>query len=185
MKQIFLTILLITSCIGTEPEEIIKGELNVIWSKETNLIDAPRAQPLVIQDSKLIYTGELELVAIDANTGDELWRGIIDNENELISEKLVYDSKRKRLLANHKNDIKVWNSENGESIFTLNAENGVQSFRLGRHAVLENGYAIVGNDVDVYVLELEGSVRFSADFEFASAGLASSDNKLYMTMGKT
>ena len=96
MKYIIVTVALITSCVGSEPEEPAQGELIVLWEKQTNLIDAPDAQPLVIEESKLIYTGELELVAIDSKNGDEIWRGIIDNERALVCEKLVFDEKRRK-----------------------------------------------------------------------------------------
>ena len=177
---------LFISCIQptySPPEEV--EELKIFWHKETNLIDAPDAQPLVIEESKLIYTGELELVAIDSKNGDEIWRGIIDNERALVCEKLVFDEKRRRIITNHKKDIKIWDSETGESIVTLTKEDGVQSFNLGRHAVLEDGYAIIGDTLDAYVINPDGSIRFSVQFEFASAGLAYLNNKLFMTMGKT
>lgn len=185
MKYILIMIVTATSCIGNEPEVNEEAKLEVLWSRHTNNIDAPDTEPLIIENSKIIYTGEIDLVAVNIENGEEQWRGTIDNERALISDKLLYDEKKQRVFANHMNDIKVWDSKTGELLFTLTEESGVQAFSRGKHVVLDEGYGIIGDTLDAYVIESDGEIRYSIQVPFASAGLAFSQNKLYMTMGKT
>jgi outer membrane protein assembly factor BamB len=173
------------SCISAPPEDPRPLNLQIIWKTSTNNIDAPDVQPLIVDDAKIIISGQQDLVAVNINTGDELWRGAIGDEEALVSALLLYDEKRKRILSNHKEDFKAWDSITGELLFTLTGESGVQTFALGKHVVLEDGYGLIGDTLDAYVIKPNGSIRYTIQVPFASAGLAYSENTLYMTMGKT
>ena len=185
MKQIFILLLVMSSCVSSPPEELEPTNWEVIWERNTNNIDAPDTQPLLIEDEKLIISGEKELVAVDIKAGNEIWRGVIDNERALMSAVLLYDKQRKRIISNHLKNFKAWDSETGDLVFSLNEESGVQAFTLGKHAVLKDGYGVIGDTLDAYVLKTNGNIQYTIQVPFASAGLAYSENKLYMTMGKT
>jgi outer membrane protein assembly factor BamB len=185
MKHILILLLAMTSCVANNSDKPEVTMLKVLWSKQTNNIDAPDAKPLVIENSVVVYYGEVDLVAVSTETGKEQWRGVIDGQRALTSDVLLYDKNRKRVLSNHMKDVKVWDSETGNNIYTLSDEDGIQAFVLGKHTILNDGYGIIGDTLDAYILEPDGSIKYTIQVPFASAGLAFWSDKLFMTQAKT
>jgi len=186
MKNIFLILLIIASCSNNPANSKKNDEINLesLWIKNTNNIAAPKTPPLVIEGSKVIYTGEVELKALDIDDGTELWSGIIDNEISLVSYILVFDNELNRVLSNHKESFKAWDTDTGELIFSLGKNHDIEAWGVGRNSLINNGYGVVGDTLDAYALNIDGSIRFKIDTDYETSGVSYSEAKIFLSQGK-
>jgi outer membrane protein assembly factor BamB len=179
-------VVLFISCIQptySPPEEV--EELKVYWHKDTNTIDVPDAPPLVIENSKIVYSGETELVALETNNGEEIWRATLDGSDGLESVVLLYDKKLNRVVSNHYKTFRTWNAETGESIFTLSSEDGILAFRRGRNTLVNDGYGFVGDTLDAYVINTDGSIRFKISADFGTLAVGYGKRIFFLAQAKT
>ncbi len=185
MRTPILILILISSCFKGPVEPIEDQKLEVLWTKTTSTVDVPNVPPLVINNSKVVYSGEIELVALDIKNGKESWRATIDGSEALESVVLLYDKKLNRVVSNHFKTFKAWNAETGEPIFTLSDENGILAFRRGRNTLVNDGYGFVGDTLDAYVINANGSIRFKIEVDFGTLGVAYGNLKFFLAQGKT
>lgn len=175
-------VVLLISCIQptySPPEEANK--LKVLWDKTTNIINAPNVQPLIIENSQIVYAGEVELISLDIENGEEIWRASIDGERNLESRKLLYDDQQERIVSNHHEQIKVWNAETGTLKLTLDHTDGILVFRRGNNSLVDDGYAFVGDTLDAYIINSDGTIRFKIDKPFGTSGVAYFEDKIFIS----
>lgn len=179
-------VLLMLSCPNTPK---VKGEtkLKVIWSTSTNLVDSPKTDLLLINNEKLVYTGEEELVAISVEGGTEIWRAEIEGWRALYNrQEMLYESNRELIISTHFENVLVWNAINGEKLYELSDSiNGISASRIGYNSLNSNGYLIVGYPTDLYLLNWNGSVRDSIEIPIASTSVTYSEEILYLGQTKT
>lgn len=186
MKTHIFILIIISSCFQGPVEPKKDQELEVIWIVQTNNIDAPSTIPLVIANKEqIVYTGEVDLVALNMNSGEEVWRANIDGERALESIVLLYDESSGRIASNHYEEFKVWDANTGEPIYTLTDEDGILAFRRGRNTLVNDGYGFVGDTLDAYVVNADGSIRFEISVDFGTLGVAYGGLKLFLAQSKT
>ncbi|MBO6523690.1 MAG: PQQ-binding-like beta-propeller repeat protein [Balneolaceae bacterium] len=185
MKTYVFILIILSSCFNGPVESEKKQVLEILWSKTTNIVDVPNVQPLVIKNSQIVYAGEVELVSLDANEGSELWRTNIDGSRNLESTILLYDKSSGRIASNHYEEFKVWGASTGEVIYTLTNEDGILAFRRGRNTLVNNGYGFVGDTLDAYVINTDGSIRFKLSADFGTLAVGYGDFKFFLAQAKT
>ncbi|WP_428236185.1 PQQ-binding-like beta-propeller repeat protein [Gracilimonas sp.] len=180
-----LIISFISSCLGDNPSEIEDNyaELKVLWKIDTNIIDYPYAQPLIIGDSVLVFTGEINIRALSISDGKTKWKGEIDGENALHTKALLYIDNR--IISAHKSKVLGWDGGIGEKILEINKEDQVSVFSHGRNTVIDNGFSLIGDTLDAYAFDLSGKKRFKIDVDYGSLVLGYANQKLYLGQTKT
>ncbi len=179
-------VLFMLSCPNTPK---VKGEtkLEVIWNTSTNLVDSPKTDLLLINNEKLVYTGEEELVAISVEGGSEIWRAEIEGWRALYNrQEMLYESNRELIISTHFENVLVWNAINGEKLYELSDSiNGISASRIGYNSLNSDGYLIVGYPTDLYLLNWNGSVRDRIEIPIASTSVTYSEEILYLGQTKT
>lgn len=185
MRIYILFLIVMTSCFEAPVEPKEEQVLKVLWAMNTNNIAVPNVQPLVIQNSQIVYAGEVELVSLDVENGEEAWTAPIDGSRNLESTVLLYDESSGRIASNHYEEFKVWDANTGKSIYTLTDEDGILAFRRGRNTLVNDGYGFVGDTLDAYVVNVDGSIRFEISVDFGTLGVAYGGLKLFLAQSKT
>lgn len=183
--EIVLIVLFVSACFGENPTEIEKPkpELNMIWQIDTNIIDAPSAPPLIVDDSVLIITGELSLRAQRISDGKTKWKSEIDGKNALDTKVLLLQDDT--IVSAHKNKILGWNKIKGRIILEIKEQDKVSVFPRGRNTVVDNGFAFIGDTLDAYVINASGKIRFRIDVDFGSLSSGYVNQKVYLGQTKT
>ncbi|MCP9292255.1 PQQ-binding-like beta-propeller repeat protein [Gracilimonas sediminicola] len=187
MKALELVIILffISSCFGENPAKIEEKdvELKILWEKDTNIIDSPSAQPLIIDDSVIVFTGEVSIRAVRVSDGEMKWSGEVDGENALNTKVLLYTDDR--IVSAHKNKVLGWDVRIGEKILEINKQDQVSVFSRGRNSVVDNGFALIGDTLDAYIFDSSGKTRFNIDVDFGSLALGYANKNVYLGQSKT
>ena len=191
MKKVTLfllrfSILFMLSCPNT-PKVEGETKLNVIWRAPTNLVDSPKPDLLIINNENLVYSGEKELTAISIENGDLIWRGEIEEERALYNwNEMLYDSKQQRIVSTHYDNVIVWNAINGQKLYELSdSTDGIDASRVGFHTLLNDGYAIVGSQTDIYVFNWDGTLRREYNIDWKSRSVTFNQNTFYTGQSNT
>jgi hypothetical protein len=191
MKTIVLSLfrfllLLFLSCPNTHKVDS-ETKLETIWCVPTNLVDSPKTELLIIDNKKLVYSGEEDLVAISVNDGTEIWRGDIEGWRALYNrQEMLFEPNREWIISTHYENVMVWNATNGEKLYELsNSTHGISASRIGHNTLMPDGYLIIGYPTDLYILNWNGSVRDSIIIPVASTSVAFNDLSFYLGQTKT
>ncbi|MCP9292253.1 PQQ-binding-like beta-propeller repeat protein [Gracilimonas sediminicola] len=157
--------------------------LSTLWIHEYEIIDAPSAVPKVVKDRFLIYTGAIGLKMLDISTGRLLWENEAPKERASNTVSILSDENR--ILSAEWREFKAWDVNTGEKIFSIGAEDDIVLFDRGRNKVTDYGYALVGDTLDVYVLNKDGGIEFTIDIPFVTNGVGYEGNRLYLGQFKT
>ncbi len=185
MKHLISIGLLITSCLGAPTKETNEEQLEVLWNIQTNAIDIPNCPPLVIGDENIVFAGARNLTAINMDTGELVWNGEIPEEIGLQSSIMLFDIENQRVISNHKQSVRVWDAIDGGVLYTLDKEDGILAHIAGNNSVVKNGFGIVGDTLDAYIINNDGSLKYNLDVEFGTSGIAYAEDKVYLAQGKT
>lgn len=167
-----------TEC-KSPPEDTRKNTvLTVLWATETDIIVAPTFNPYIIDNEKIIYAGEIQLVSLNTKDGTEEWRGEVNGEEALRSKTLQHNENL--ILSAHRGSILGWSKKDGEQVIKLTREDGILVFDRGRNLSIDNGFAFVGDTLDAYIINSDGSTRLTIDVDLQTRGLAYEDQKLFL-----
>lgn len=180
-----IILVLISSCFGENPTNIEdpKMKMNKIWQIETHNIEVPSAQPIIIGDSLLIFTGELSLRAVRTLNGETKWRGEIDDENALNTKVMLFEGGR--IISAHKNSVLGWDYETGGLSLKINKQDQISVFPRGRNTIVNGGFAFIGDTLDAYLINSNGDLRFAIDVEFGSLSLGYENLKVFLGQTNT
>ena len=175
-------VFLILSCTGSPSEPVINDEglLQKHWNTPINLIDTPDTTPLVVEDL-IIYSGERDLVALDITSGAKLWSYEIGEGRALNSCYISYDKQKGQVFFSHDEDFRVLDIKSGELI--LQIKNIVHP--CGSHQRVPQGYAVVGDTTDGYLVDFDGTIRREVNLSMGTASIEYSNNKLYFAQVET
>ncbi len=184
-KHSFLiSILIVTSsCVNNPNVNDNNQTMNLLWSHEYEIIDAPSAVPKVIQNNFLIYTGSIGLKMIDITDGKLIWKNEVDDNRAVNTVSLLLN--REKIFTVDEKKFKGWDIKTGKKIFQIGAEENILLYDRGRNEVFENGYALIGDTLDLYVLEEDGNIKYTIDIPFATNGVEYYDNRLFLGQFKT
>lgn len=178
LLSIYLWGFLLSSC-GTNPGENDNKSLEQIWNYQYENLGAPNARPLIINDEMILITGGVHLTALNINDGSMKWDGYIDGQRDLDGKILLNTA---QVVASvHSKNLISWDIKTGEKII----DQDYSLFRLGRNSSFENGFLMIGDTLDVYVINLDGTLKYSIDIPFASFGSSYAKGKIYLGQSKT
>jgi outer membrane protein assembly factor BamB len=185
-KIIVFSFTLILTC----PNSLkVKEEKNLveIWRLSTSLIDSPKSELLIIDNEKLVYSGEEELIAISTNNADLIWNGEIENGRALYNwNEMLYHSLQERIISTHYDNIIVWNAKNGEKLYELtDSKDGLDASRVGHNTLLDDGFAIIGSSIDFYLFNWNGNLRSEYNIDWKSRSLAYNNGILFTGQSNT
>ncbi len=180
MKIFLVLVCLITliQCSGNsvKSENPIIKNLTVIWSTPLDLIDTPDTNPLIVNDL-IIYSGGLELEALNINTGEKEWGYEIGERRAINSKYLGYEGLLDFIYFSHDEEFTVLDSRTGrlELIIPDIAHSS------GGHTSINDGFVIIGDTVDGYQIDLEGSIRQVYSIDMATSSVNSDGQRLFFS----
>ncbi len=185
-KIIVFSFILILTCPNSSK---VKEEKNLveIWRLSTSLIDSPKSELLIIDNEKLVYSGEEELIAISTNNADLIWSGEIENGRALYNwNEMLYHSLQERIISTHYDNIIVWNAKNGEKLYELtDSRDGFDASRVGHNALLDDGFAIIGSSIDFYLFNWNGTLRSKYNIDWKTRSLAFNNGIIFTGQSNT
>ena len=181
MKYLSVVLLLI-SCIGnpnkTEPE--IDIELVKFWSTNIQILDTPDTYPLVVNDM-IIYSGGLDLNALDIETGENIWSYEVGEGRPLNGCYIGYDEENKHVYFSNDEDFRVLDVTDGKIV--LNVRNLVH--HCGKHIKTPDGYVVIGDTLDAYLLDNNGNILNEYNLSMGAAGANYLNNVIYLSQVET
>ena len=180
--KFFLLITVFNSCFE-QKTNIEEKDLIPIWSQNTDLVGVPSTAPLIIDNELVVYSGEISLTALRIDDGEVIWRGAIDEKNSIQSNQLLYDGEK--IVSNHIHDVIAWDKRTGEKVFFKGKSDGISVFKIGKNSITDEGYAFVGDTLDLYVLNKIGDIIYTKDIELSTAGVGYVNGKLFLGQRKT
>lgn len=171
---------LFISCIQptySPPEEV--EELLKLWNHQYIVAGVPSAAPLVLDSDLIIITGAKNLIALNHETGSAIWEGEIEGEGALQGRRLLENNLM--IVSVHNNHLVAWDKNSGDLLIN----DGYSLYELGRNNILKENFLMVGDTLDAYIINSNGSLKYSIDVPFASFGITGFENKLFLSQGKT
>ncbi len=85
------------------------------------------------------------------------------------------------IVSVHNNHLVAWDKNNGDLLIN----DGYSLYDLGGNNTLKEKLLMVGDTLDAYIINPDGSLKYSIDVPFASFGITGFENKLFLSQGKT
>lgn len=181
-----LLIILILTCPSESQKNDPNENLKVIWNTSTNLIDTPQSELLIIDNFRLIYSGEEDIIALSLETGELKWKGEIEGWRDLQSYEMLYDSEHNWIISPHFENLIVWDASNGDKVYELiESETGISISTASRHTLMQNGYAMVGSPTDLNLFSWDGKLKLSQTVPWTSRSIVFSASKLFIGQRNT
>lgn len=181
MKNIIFLIFLGTClirCIGdtVDPETPLTNSLKVLWTHPIELVDTPDTDPLIVNEW-MIYSGEVEMTALNITTGKKIWGYEIGEGRAINSKYLAYSAYRDAIYFGHDEDFIVLNLQTGK------VELSVKDIALsiGGHINIYDGYVVIGDTIDAYNIDLDGNIRTIYSMDFGTSSVVSDNQSLYFS----
>ncbi|MEP1304930.1 MAG: PQQ-binding-like beta-propeller repeat protein [Balneola sp.] len=181
MKSIIYIFALLIWSSSCKENPINNDELGLqkIWNHQYVVAGVPSAAPLVLDSDLIIITGAKSLIALNRETGFVIWEGEIEGEGALQGRWLLENNQM--IVSVHNNHLVAWDKNSGDLLIN----DGYSLYDLGGNNTLKEKLLMVGDTLDAYIINPDGSLKYSFDVPFASFGINGFENKLFLSQGKT
>ncbi|MCP9292252.1 PQQ-binding-like beta-propeller repeat protein [Gracilimonas sediminicola] len=183
LKFVFL-IFFTQSCFTTSDKP--KNEdpvLPQLWEYSYEHVDAPNHPPLVTNNGMVVMSGDAHITALSVENGTLIWQKEDFGVYLLAGAKLLENENQ--LFTNHFDELIAWNKSTGDRLWTVPIDSPLTVFKIGTHAIFNNGYAIVGLGSQLYTVNVNGGVEYIKNLGMPVAHVGSNSQKLFAGQAKT
>jgi outer membrane protein assembly factor BamB len=152
----------------------------VLWTHPIELVDTPDTDPLIVNEW-MIYSGEVEMTALNITTGKKIWGYEIGEGRAINSKYLAYSAYRDAIYFSHDEDFIVLNLQTGNQELLI--ENMV--WGGGGHIDLENGYVVIGDTIGGYWVSETGEILNEYSLSMTTHSVSKYHNTLLFAQKNT
>jgi len=175
---ILVIVVSIGSCGKTPSSGDDHNQLKIIWNHDYEIQSAPQADPIVFEDSYLVYSGGKGITVLDISTGLKEWSDASTINTALNGDIILYDDVN--IAIAHSKELYIWEAKSGILEDNKSAKDGIRLFDGGENSVINGGYALVGDTLDLYVLDNEREIRFTIDVEYPTNVVGYGGQRLFI-----
>lgn len=184
---IIIPIILIAYSCPNSPKVLEEPNLKILWQSPIALVDIPNSEILVIDNETLVYSGEAELLtAISTEDGSLIWQSDRYDGRALRAEELLVSRLHNTIYGRHFNNIITWRANTGQIIYELSDSlDGISVSRVGFNTLTEDGYAVIGENTDLHILDWDGKLKYNVNVPWTSKAVTYDGSRLFLGQRNT